>query len=121
MPLHILPRGLLDLLFVGGGLAGGRQQGLVVIAHLGADDHLELAGVSEASLHHAQLLNLFWSGDGRVVQHKAQTGNTVADGGDVTAPAHQFDQFIDVLLVYFAHDEASKTEGRDAVFTLRAS
>ena len=111
MPLHILPRGLLDLLFIGGGLAGGSQQGLVVIAHLGADDHLELTGVSEASLHHAQLFNLFWFGDGRVVQHKAQTGNTVADGGDVAAPAHQFDQFIDVLLVYLLMMKPQKQRG----------
>jgi hypothetical protein len=45
----------------------------------------------------------------------------VADGSDVAATADQFDQFIDVLLIYFAHDEASKTEGRDAVLTLHAS
>jgi hypothetical protein len=28
------------------------------------------------------------------------------------APADQFDQFIDVLLIYFAHDEASKQRER---------
>ena len=107
MPLHILPRGFLGLFFIGAGLAGGRQQRFIVVANLGTDHHLELTGVGKAALHHAELFNFFRFGNGWIIQHKAQTGNTVADGGDIVAPAHQFDKFIDVLLIHFTHDEAS--------------
>jgi hypothetical protein len=31
----------------------------------------------------------------------------VADGSDVLAPADQIDQVVDVLLIHFAHHEAS--------------
>ena len=53
MPFHILPCGFFGLLFVGAGLAGGRQQRFIVVANLGADHHLELSGVGKAALHHA--------------------------------------------------------------------
>jgi PTS system trehalose-specific IIC component len=51
--------------------------------------------------------------------HFALPTERLADGGNVAAPAHQFDQFIDVLLVYFAHDEASKTAKPKEIEQLR--
>ena len=70
---------------------------------------LELTGVGEAAFNHRQLFNGFRGGLGRIVKHEAQARDAVADGGDVFAPANQFDKFIDVLLVYFfAHDRALK-------------
>ena len=71
VPLHILPRRLLGLFLIGRRFAGGRQQGFVVIADFCADHDLELPGVGKAAFHHAQLLNFFRFGDGRIVQHKA--------------------------------------------------
>ena len=109
MPFHVLARRLFGLLFVHAGLAGGGEQRLIVVAHFGADHHLELPGVGKAALHHRQFFDGFRIGFGRIVQHKTQARDAMADGGDVFASANQLDKFIDVLLFYFfAHDRAFK-------------
>ena len=103
MPFHVLARRLFGLLFVHAGLAGGGEQRLVVIAHFGADHHLELPGVGKAALHHRQFFDGFRISFGRIVQHETQARDAMA------ASANQLDKFIDVLLFYFfAHDRAFK-------------
>ncbi|MNR36673.1 hypothetical protein D3C85_1546270 [compost metagenome] len=84
-----------------------RQQGLIVIAHFGTNHHLELPGVGEATFDHRQFLDGLRIGFGRIVQHKTQTGNAVADGGDIFAAPNQNDQLVDISLFNFAHHEAS--------------
>ena len=107
MPFHILTRGLLRLLFICGRVPGSRQQSLIVIAHFGTNHHLELPGVGEAAFNHGKLFNGLRVGFGRIVQHEAQAGNAMADGGDVVASADQDDQLIDICLFDFTHHETS--------------
>ena len=107
MPLHILPRRPLRLLFIGGSLAGAGQQYFIPVADIGADHYLKLPGVGEAAFNHRQGVDAFRVGLRRIVKHEAQTGNAVADGGDIIAAAHQRDQSVNILLIYFAHHEAS--------------
>ena len=103
MPLHVLPRGFFRLLFVGTGLASGRQQRFVVIAHLGANHYLKLPGVGEAAFDHRQLLDLFRPGIRRLIQYKTQASDAVTHRSDIVAPAYQLNQPVDVCLFYFAH------------------
>ncbi len=67
MPFHVLARGFFGLLFIRRRVAGGGQQRLIVITHVGADHYLELASIGEAAFHHRQLLDGFGIRFGRVV------------------------------------------------------
>ena len=107
MPLHILARSLLGLLFIRRAVPGGRQQSLIVIAHFGTNHHLELTGVGEAAFYHGKLFNRLRVRFGRIVQHEAQAGNAMADGCDVFAAADQDDQLINICLFDFTHHETS--------------
>ena len=107
MPLHILARGLLRLFFIGRRVPGCRQQSLIVIAHFGTNNDLELPGVGEAAFDHGKFFNGLRVGFGRIVQHEAQAGNAMADGSDVFASADQDDQPIDICLFDFTHHETS--------------
>ncbi len=107
MPFHILARGLFGLLFICRVVPGSGEQSLIVIAHFGTNNHLELPGVGEAAFHHRKRFNRFRIGFGRIVQHEAQAGNTMADRRDVFATAHQDDQLIDICLFDFTHHETS--------------
>ena len=106
MPFHVLARGEFCLLFTGGAVTAGGDQRLVVITDIGANHHLKLSGVGKAAFHHWQLFYRFRIGFRRLIQYKTQTGNAVANGCDILAAAHKGYQLIDILLVYFAHDEA---------------
>ncbi|KZJ27072.1 hypothetical protein AWG79_26360 [Escherichia coli] len=79
---------------------------MIVITHIGANHHLKLPGIGETAFHHGELLNFFRSGIGRLVEDKAQASNTVAHRRNIAAPADQFNQPIDIRLVYFAHHKA---------------
>ena len=89
VPLHILARSLLGLLFIRRAVPGGRQQSLIVIAHFGTNHHLKLPGVGEAAFDHRQLFDLFRPGVRRLIQHKTQASNAVTHRSDIVAPANQ--------------------------------
>ncbi len=102
-PGHVLARGHLGLLLVGLVDAGAGDQRLIVVADVGADHHLELPGVGEATLDHRQRFDLFRFRLVGIVEDETQPGNAMADGGDVLAAADQNNQAINILLFYFAH------------------
>lgn len=88
-------------------MPGCRQQSLIVIAHFGTNDDLELTGVGEAAFNHGKRFNGFRIGFGRIVQHEAQAGNAMADGRDVFTAAYQDNQLVDIFLFDFTHHETS--------------
>lgn len=67
VPFHILAGGHFRLFFIRPAVAGGCQQSLIVIADIGADNHLELPGIGKKAFHHRQCFDGFRVGfSGRI-------------------------------------------------------
>ncbi len=101
--IHVLARRLLGGLLAATADAELLGQRLVPLLYLVTDHHLELTALSEASLHRRDGFDGLAVGLGRIVQDEAQSGQAVADGGDVLLAADLVDQGGKLLCVDLGH------------------
>ncbi|MNQ55131.1 hypothetical protein D3C85_692150 [compost metagenome] len=99
--VHVVAGRLLGSILAGAAHPYLLGERLVPLIHLVADHHLELAALGEAALHRGYGLDGLGVGLGRVGQHEPESGQAVADGGDVVLAADPFDQLCQMLCVDF--------------------
>lgn len=79
--------------------AGKSGELIVKICHVVADNHLELARLSEGALHRGQRLDLVGFGLGRVHQNKAHPGHAVGHCSNVFLAADVLQKSFHVGLI----------------------